>query len=128
MVKPKPCKAVVEWLQQCDEESVFLSVITLGEIQKGIAKLGDKRRRAKIQQWLDTDLRRRFEDRILAVSEDVALTWGALEGESAAKGRPIPSIDGLIGATAIAHNLTVVTRNTKDISATGARVLDLWNL
>lgn len=128
MVKPQPHKAVVDWIEGCDEDSIFLSVLTVGEIQKGIAKLSDERRRAKIQQWLDTDLRDRFEDRILAVSEEVALTWGNMEGESKARGRPIPSIDGLIGATAIAHNLTVVTRNVDDISATGARVLNLWAL
>ncbi len=128
MVKAKPSETVVEWIEGCEEDAIFLSVLTLGEIQKGIPKLTDERRRAKIQRWLDTDLRDRFEDRILAVSEEVALTWGNLEGEAEVKGRPIPAIDGLIGATAIAHNLTVVTRNADDISATGARVLNLWTL
>jgi predicted nucleic acid-binding protein len=126
LLKAKPKKDVVEWIEGCDEDSIFLSVLTLGEIQKGISKLTDERKRAKIQRWLDTDLRERFSDRILSVSEDVALTWGTVEGEAEAKGDPIPAIDGLIGATAIAHNLTVVTRNVDDIAAAGARVLNLW--
>lgn len=126
LVKAKPRKTVVEWIEGCDEDAVFLSVLTLGEIQKGIAKLTDERRKTKIQRWLDSDLRDRFAERILPVSEEVALTWGNLEGEAEAKGKPIPAIDGLIGATAIANNLTVVTRNVDDIGATGARTLDLW--
>ena len=128
MVKPRPKKSVVEWMLGCDEDAVYLSVLTLGEIQKGIAKLGDTRRRVKIQRWLDTDLRERFGDRILHVSDEVACTWGTLEGEAEAKGRPVPVLDGLIGATAIAHNLTVATRNTGDIEGIGARVFDPWTL
>jgi len=126
LVKPKPNTNVVEWVEKCDEDSVFISVLTLGEIQKGISKLADEHKRNGIQRWLDTELRERFSDRILPISEDIALTWGMTEGEAEAKGSPIPAIDGLIGATAIAHNLTVVTRNVNDIAATGARVLNVW--
>lgn len=118
--------SVVKWIEGSDEDSIYISVLTLGEIQKGISKLSDERRRVRIQQWLDTDLRNRFEDRILEITEDVALTWGEIEGTAEAEGRPIPVIDCLIGATAIAHNLTVVTRNIRDIEVTGARVLNVW--
>ncbi|MBN1761185.1 MAG: type II toxin-antitoxin system VapC family toxin [Chitinispirillaceae bacterium] len=126
LVKKQPDSNVVRWISECDEDSLYLSVVTLGEIQKGISKLDDTRRRLKIQKWLDSDLRERFAERILPVSLEVALTWGVIEGESENKGRPLPVVDALIGATAIAHNLTVVTRNEQDIGATGARILDLW--
>ena len=128
MVKKHPNEKVVQWIRECDEDSIFLSVLTLGEIQKGISKLSDSKRRVKIQKWLDTDLKERFSERILPITHEIALTWGIVEGESLNKGRPLPTIDALIGATAITHNLTVVTRNVLDIQATGARVLDLWTL
>ncbi|HPQ41537.1 MAG TPA: type II toxin-antitoxin system VapC family toxin [bacterium] len=128
LVKVQPNKSVVQWIEGCDEDSIYISVLTLGEIQKGISKLSDERRRVKIQQWLDTDLRNRFENRILEITEDVALTWGDIEGRAESRGMPVPVIDGLIGATAVAHNLTVITRNVADIEITGARVLNVWNI
>lgn len=128
LVKGHPHKNVVDWVSECDEDSVFLSVLTLGEIQKGVVKLRDERRRNKIQRWLDVDLKERFAERLLPVSGEVALTWGIIEGEAEAKGKPIPVIDGLIGATALTYNLTVVTRNIEDISPSGARVLNPWVL
>jgi|SRR5690606_21563050 len=117
---------VVKWVAECEEGALYLSVLTLGEIQKGIAKLSDKKRKSGLQKWLDSDLKGRFADRILPVTEEIAKTWGTIQGEAEAKGNPIPSIDGLIGATAVAHNLTVVTRNERDIAPTGARVLNPW--
>jgi predicted nucleic acid-binding protein len=128
LVKNRPHKRVVKWIEECNEDNIFLSVLTIGEIQKGITKLEDKRRKVKIQKWLDSDLKARFADRILPISEDVALTWGVLEGEAELKGRPIPAIDALIGATALTYNLTVVTRNIEDIIPTGARILNPWTL
>jgi len=126
LVKKKPDAAVIEWVEAEDEELLFLSVLTIGEIQKGIAKLKDSARKATIQRWLDTDLRERFAERIVPVSENVALTWGLIQGEAEAKGTPIASIDALIGATAIEHNLAVVTRNENDIRPTGARMINPW--
>jgi predicted nucleic acid-binding protein len=126
--KGRPNHAVMAWLDGCDEDSLFLSVLTIGEIQKGITKVKDERRRSALQRWLDKDLRERFAGRILAVSAEVALTWGIIEGEAESNGTPLPVIDGLIAATAIAHNLTVATRNIDDIEHTGARVLNPWVL
>lgn len=128
LVKNRPNKSVVKWIEECNEDIIFLSVLTIGEIQKGISKLEDKRRKVKIQKWLDSDLKARFADRILPISEDVALTWGVLEGVAELKGRPIPAVDALIGATALTYNLTVVTRNVEDINPTGARILNPWTL
>ena len=128
LVKKKPSKKVLQWIQGCDEDAIYLSVLTIGEIQKGIAKLADSKRKAKIQQWLDHDLHNRFAGRIIPITEEVATTWGLIMAETEAKGTPLPSIDSLIAATAIAHNLTVITRNTEDMAGTGVRVLNPWGL
>jgi toxin FitB len=124
LVKKKPNPRVLKWVADYDEDLTFLSVLTLGEIQKGISKLEDKKRRSSLQMWLDSDLRVRFGDRILPITQDIAQAWGGLQGE--AKGIAVPTIDGLIGATAIAHNLTVVTRNVSDLAKTGAKILNPW--
>jgi len=126
-VKKTPEARVMEWLENCDEDLLYISVLTLGEIQKGIAKLSDSMRKQHIQKWLDADLRDRFEGRILPITEDIALSWGVIQGEAESKGAPIPTIDSLIGATALAYNLCVVTRNENDIQRTGAHVLNPWN-
>lgn len=125
--KKKPDSGVLQWLKDIDEDYTFLSVLTLGEIQKGIAKLADGKRKQILQTWLDSNLRNRFGDRIIGITAEVALAWGIIQGEKEAGGKPIPTIDGLIGATAVAHNLTVVTRNDTDIAPTGARTLNPWN-
>jgi toxin FitB len=127
LVRKKPNPKVLKWVADCDEDLTFLSVLTLGEIQKGISKLDDKKRRSALQMWLDSDLRERFRDRILPITEDVAQAWGVLQGEAETTGIVIPTIDGLIGATAVTHNLTVVTRNVADLIKTGAKILNPWD-
>jgi toxin FitB len=124
--KKRPDVGLAQWLAECDEEAAYISVLTVGEIQKGIARLTDMHRAAKFRHWLDHDLMRRFAGRILPVTTDIALTWGAASGEAEVRGIVIPPVDGLIGATALVHNLVVVTRNTADIAATGARTLCPW--
>ena len=128
LVKKKPNPKVIKWILECDEDLMFLSVLTLGEIQKGISKLNDKKRRSQLQMWLDSDLRTRFDNRILPITADIAKTWGIIMGEAESQGIKIPSIDSLLGATAIAHDLTVVTRNTSDIEKTQAKILNPWEL
>jgi toxin FitB len=128
LVKPRPNRTVCDWVEQTDEESAYLSVLTLGEIQKGITKVKNSKRKVRLQQWLDADLRHRFKHRILPISDDVALTWGILQGETEQRGTPVSTIDGLLAATAIAHNLTLVTRNESDILPTGAHILNPWKL
>ncbi|MBN1130009.1 MAG: type II toxin-antitoxin system VapC family toxin [Chitinispirillaceae bacterium] len=126
LAKPKPEKSVIQWIEGCNEDVLFLSVLTIGEIQKGIVKVSDKTRRIKLQQWLDAELRPRFARRTLSVTEEVAMTWGLLQGRAEAGGRPVPTIDGLLAATALAHNATLVTRNDADFIATGAMLLNPW--
>jgi predicted nucleic acid-binding protein len=126
LVRKTPDRKVVKWVGLCEEEFAFISVLTIGEIQKGITKLSDGARRNQIQAWLDNELRQRFSERILPVSSEVATTWGMLCGDSERAGIVLPSIDSLIAATAITHNLTVVTRNVSDIDRCGARTLNPW--
>ena len=127
LIKPRPEPKVTGWVESVDESLLFLSVLTLGEIRKGIAALPRASRRVKLDAWLDGELRPRFVDRILPIDEAVADTWGRIAGELAAHGvPPVPVIDGLLAATAANHDLTLVTRDTADVSRTGVAVLNPW--
>ena len=127
LVRPHPTAAVVSWIEACDEETLYLSVITIGELEKGVARLPVSARRAKLQGWVRRDLTERFRGRLLAIDQPVAARWGALAGESEARGQPVPVIDGLIAATSIEHDLTVVTRNIDDFKRCGARCFNPWD-
>jgi toxin FitB len=107
------------------DEAQFASVLTLGELEKGVRKLAVGRRRRELERWLRA-LETRLADRTLAVDAAVALEWGRIAAESEARGRPIPVIDALIAATARVHGLSVVTRNGSDVGATGAAIVDPW--
>ncbi|MDB5051774.1 MAG: toxin, family [Fibrobacteres bacterium] len=126
LVGKNPDRKVVKWVAECDEELAYLSVLTLGEIQKEISGIPDAKRKAALQKWLDTDLLARFGDRILPVSEEVAKTWGGLQAKAEFRRKPVSTLDGLLGATAITHHLTVITRRESDIHRTGAKVLNPW--
>ena len=122
LTKPKPSPRVSDWFDAAAPESLFISVLTLGEIRKGIERLGDGRRRARITAWLETELPGWFENRILPVDAGVADEWGRL----AARLRNLPAIDGLIAATALRRRLAIVTRNESDFAATGVDLLNPW--
>ncbi len=126
LVKPRPEPAVVRWVEESDENLLYLSVLTLGEIRKGVAALPQSARRVELEAWLESDLRLRFSKRILAIDEDIADRWGILAGQAQKDGRELPVIDGLLAATAIHHNLTLVTRNTSDIASTGTLLFNPW--
>jgi len=128
LVRVNPSPAVVEWIDTQDEEHCFLSVLTLGELRKGIDLLPSGRKKAALQNWLDRDLTKRFEERILGVDVDVAERWGADCAKAQKQGIQIPVVDGLIAATAAAHGLTVVTRNVKDMEPSGVPVFNPWEL
>lgn len=126
LVKPRPDPRLVGWIEEIDENLLYLSVLTLGEIRKGVAALPQSARRTALEAWLESDLRLRFSKRILSIDEEVADRWGSLAGQAQKDGRGLPVIDGLLAATAIHHNLTLVTRDTVDIAATGATVFNPW--
>lgn len=127
LVKPKPESRVTNWIEATDESLLYLSVLTLGEIRKGAAMLPKAKRRIEIETWLETALAVRFAGRILAINEAIADRWGIISGLAQLKGTPLPVIDGLLAATALHHNLTFVSRNTKDVSATSVPSFNPWS-
>ena len=127
LVRATPNTSVIDWLQSQDENDLYLSVLTLGELEKGIAKLTNSRRKTTLRKWVRTNLMTRFEERLLDVDRHVASRWGTLIGTSERKGRPLPVIDSLIAATAIAHELTVVSRNAMDFERCGVPCLNPWS-
>ncbi len=126
VVRPTPEPRVLQWLDGSDESLLYLSVLTLGEIRKGVAALPQSKRRAQLESWLELDLQARFSGRVLAIDAAVADRWGALAGEAKRKGRTLSVVDGLIAATALHYNLTIVSRNVTDLAGTGVPVLNLW--
>lgn len=126
LVKPRPEANVTAWIERTDESLLYLSVLTLGEIRRGIAVLPQSRRRATLEAWLDKDLRTRFENRILGIDLEVADRWGLLTAATRNGGIVLPVIDGLLAATALEHNLTFVTRDTGQIPSMGIAVFNPW--
>jgi len=126
LVKPRPEANVASWIEATDESLLYLGVLTLGEIRRGISVLRQSRRRATLEAWLDKDLRERFEERLLAIDHEVADRWGLLTAAARNKGIVLPVIDGLLAATALEHNLTLVTRDTGQIPSMGVAVFNPW--
>lgn len=126
LIKPEPNGSVLRWIDDTDETILFLSVLTVGEVRNGIERLDPGKRRGRLESWLKVDLRLRFHDRILPVDEAIAERWGALSATAAKKGTPVPVIDGLLAATALHHDLMLVTRNDTDVSGTGVPTFDPW--
>ena len=125
-VKPRPNPDVAAWLTALDEDDAYLSVITLGELRHGIARLAAGRRRAQLDDWLRVDLRARFDDRILPVNDAVADEWGVIVARREAAGRPIGSMDAFMAATANVGHLTLVTRNVNDFASAANAVFNPW--
>ena len=125
-VRAQPEARVEEWIRGIDEDLLYVSVLTFGEIRKGIASLPESKRRERLEVWLTTDLRARFGERILAVDYRVADRWGALAALAKKRGRQISIIDGLLAATAIEHGMVVATRNEADFAAIDCAVINPW--
>lgn len=127
-MKRRPDHGVVEWIASAPESVLFLSVITIGEVRKGIDVLAlSDPRRARLQVWLDRDLRLRFAGRWLAFDDSVAERWGQIEAAAKSRRLTIPTIDAQLAATAMHHGLTLVTRNTGDFVATGVPLFNPWS-
>jgi predicted nucleic acid-binding protein len=121
-----PNVGLLNWLDTVPESRTFLSVLVVGEVRKGIAKLGPDPRAHALLQWLEEELTPRFADRLLSVDTEIALIWGRLSGESEAGGNPRPVVDSILAATALRHNLTLVTRNVMDFAAYPVQLFDPW--
>jgi toxin FitB len=126
LVKGRPEQRVLDWVAGHLPADLYLSAITLGELIRGIAKLPTGPRRGALRRWLDADLRREFEGRILAFDQGTAAIWGDLMGEADRRGRPRSAIDAQIAATARQHELTLVARNIADFAGLGVRLFNPW--
>ena len=126
MLKPAPDKKVIAWLKQQNEGSLYLSVLTFGEIEKGIEKSANEKKKNKLRLWLEEDLKQRFADRILQIGLNVATKWGEMQAKSEIAGKPMPAIDGLIAITGLVNNCIVVTRNTSDMQQSQVTLYNPW--
>jgi predicted nucleic acid-binding protein len=128
VVGARPEPRVLAWLEAADERLLYLSVLTLGEIRKGVGMLAQGKRRTRLETWIDVELSARFSGRILPVDLAVADRWGVLAADAKRKGRPLAVIDGLLAATALEYNLTVVSRNANDFANTQVAVVNPWKV
>lgn len=125
--RPRPEPRVVAWLADVDEDRVFLSAITVAELQLGIESLPVAAKRQRLLAWLDQELLERFESRIVDVTPPVARDWGAVCALGQRAGKPIGAMDAFFAATARVHGLTLVTRNDADFSEVGVALLNPWS-
>ncbi|SOE11016.1 MULTISPECIES: type II toxin-antitoxin system VapC family toxin [unclassified Streptomyces] len=125
-VRPRPAPEVVSWAKSLPAGNMYISVITIGEIEAGIAAAPDNRRRAHYAQALD-ELRREYQDRIAVLDEPGAIAYVELHRQLKAAGTSIDPPDALIAATALANDWTVATRNAKHFERTGASVVNPWD-
>jgi predicted nucleic acid-binding protein len=125
-VKSKPERKVVEWLNEADTEQVFLSVVTLGEIQFGISGKPTSNRRTELEAWLNVNLVAQFAGRILPLDAETLLTWGRMTADLKQRGKPMSVMDSLIAATAMHHKMVLVTRNVTDFSGVALSVFNPW--
>ena len=127
-VKREPAQRVIAWLEDQDPRELFISSMTLGEIVRGVERLPAGRRRKVLERWVRQDLTEEFEGRILAFDLESALHWGRIMGAADRRGRPRAAADALIASVARRHELTLVTRNTRDFASTGAKTFNPWSI
>ncbi|MDE2006316.1 MAG: type II toxin-antitoxin system VapC family toxin [Rhodospirillales bacterium] len=125
--RARPDLGVIAWLAEADEDRVFLSVITLAELRHGVDRLAHGARRDRLSAWLEETLPARFEQRLLPVDAETAHAWGRLMARGQAMGRTPATMDAFIAATALRHELAVVTRNADDFVPLGVQVINPWD-
>jgi predicted nucleic acid-binding protein len=126
LTRPSPDVRVRDWVDAQDNTSLHLSVVSVGEIRKGFTLLPQGRRRAQLEEWFELYLLPLFGDRILPVTQPVGNRWGLLSAECQLRGTPLNTADGMIAATALEHDLTIVTRNVKDFYQLGVAIINPW--
>ena len=126
LVKKRPSRRVMDWVSSREESTLFLSVITLGEIRRGVEKLPEGKKKRSLEAWIDTGLKRRFTGRLLPINDEMAEHWGVLAAAAEARGRKLPVLDGLLAASARVASLTFVTRDVGVLEQTGVDIMDPW--
>ena len=121
-----PDASVVAWVENIDQENIFLSVVAIGELKKGIEKLPGSRKKKDLISWLENDLLVRFGERIIPLDLPVMLVWGTMVAELEKAGTPLPAIDSFLAASASQRGLTLATRNTKDFEPAGIPLINPW--
>ena len=121
-----PSAHVVDWLRSVPTSACHASIITLGEIRRGILRLPAGARRRKLEKWMREKFQPAFAGRILPLGEEEITAWAQMLAGMEKRGRSMPAIDSLIAATALARDLTIATRNTEDFAHSGARVFNPW--
>jgi toxin FitB len=125
-VKLRPDSGVVDWMTEVDEDRVFISVISLAELRRGIERMPRGNRRSRLDEWLREELPQRFEKRVLSVDHAVAEAWGTIVARCEMAGRPISTMDGFIAATAEVHDMALVTGNVSDFEGSVKEVVNPW--
>ena len=128
LISPQPDPNVAAWVADLDPQLAFLSVITIGELKKGIEKLSSSTRKSDLDAWLNGDLLVRFHDHLLPLDINTLLAWGTLTARLEASGNPMPTIDSLIAATAAHTGFTLVTRNVRDFEHAGIALFNPWDV
>jgi tRNA(fMet)-specific endonuclease VapC len=127
LVAKQPNQKVLDWVDAQIPETLYLSVITIGEIARGICKLTPSKRKESLTTWLNETLPNRFEHRILTIDVSTMVLWGNLICQLEQNVRPLPAMDSLIAAIALQHSLSLVTRNEKDFAGTGVVIINPWS-
>ena len=127
LIKKDPDKNVIKWISGIDENALFITSITVGEIIKGIERLKDGKRKNDLIGWINTDLKERFKNRIIPFDTESATVWGKVQATTELKGKPLPAIDGIIASIGIANNMVIATRNISDMEESGVVLYDPWD-
>jgi toxin FitB len=126
LIKKDPDKQVVSFINKQKEENIYLSVLTIGEIFKGISKLDDGDKKKSLNKWVNKDLLKRFENRIIDIDYNISAKWGEISGRLERKGSRPSVIDSLLASTCIVYEFVLVTRNIKDIKKLGCKYINPW--
>jgi predicted nucleic acid-binding protein len=127
LIRSRPDPRVKNWVYAQEPQKLYLSAVSIGELRRGIIILRASERRTRLETWLENELIPSFRGRILPVTDVVGNRWGILDGECHSKGTPLGTVDGMIAATALEHDLTLVTRNVKDFSRLGVVLFNPWD-
>jgi len=125
LIRKEPNQGVLDWIKDKEESSLFLSVLTIGELRKGIVKLKPSTKKKELTLWF-AELESRFKDRIIPIDIQISLKWGEIQANLEVKGNSMPTIDSLIASTALCKNLIIVTRNGKDMKQSLVEILNPW--